>query len=93
MFVLKYVNVKYFRGYHRPTKINRNEYLTHEWFSHENFPIYGINIVCHNFLPKNYGSAVLATKGLPETQSAIFIKVSRWMLATHLKEGQPSASQ
>ena len=22
--------LKYFRGYHRPTKINRNEYLKHE---------------------------------------------------------------
>ena len=22
--------LKYFRGYHRPTKINRYEYLTHE---------------------------------------------------------------
>ena len=32
--------LKYFRGYHRPTKINRNEYLTHEQFPHENFPIY-----------------------------------------------------
>ena len=30
--------LKYFRGYHRPTKINQHEcFLTHE-----NFPIYGI---------------------------------------------------
>ena len=29
--------LKYFSGYHRPTKINRYEYLMHEWFSHENF--------------------------------------------------------
>ena len=34
--------LKYFRGYHRPMKINQNEYLTHELFSHENFPIYGV---------------------------------------------------
>ena len=33
--------LKYFRGYHRPTKINQYEYLTHELFSHEIFPIYG----------------------------------------------------
>ena len=33
--------LKYFCGYHRPMKINQNEYLTHETFSHENFPTYG----------------------------------------------------
>ena len=38
MFMLKYIH-----GYHRSTKINRYEYLTHEWFSHGNFPIYGNN--------------------------------------------------
>ena len=32
--------LKYFHGYHRPTKINRNESLTHGLFSHENFLIY-----------------------------------------------------
>ena len=35
--------LKYFCGYHRPTEINQNEYLTDEWFSHENFPIYSIS--------------------------------------------------
>ena len=35
--------LKYFRGYHKPTKINLHEYLPHEQFPHENFPIRGIH--------------------------------------------------
>ena len=41
--------LKYFRGYHRLTKINQHEYLTHEQFPHENFPICGSS--CTLFVP------------------------------------------
>ena len=45
--------LKYFRGYQRPTKINLFEYLTHELFSHENFPIYGIIMRTYIIIFKN----------------------------------------